>query len=199
MLATGVWSGEFFRKLGIELPIKAVRHPVAIYGRPEEFRGTRPVVFDFPRSAYYKPEGQTLLFVGSMEAELDESSPPADPDHYDQGITFEETEKFTGWTSEAYPVMAEKGRFERGYSGVYDNTPDQQPIIDELSDYGFRDLFCLVGLSGHGFKLSPEFGRIMASLVADGSFKDYDVSVFRLRRFETGELLRGRYSLSTVG
>ena len=95
--------------------------------------------------------------------------------------------------------MAEKGTFERGYSGVYDNTPDQQPIIDELSEYGYRDLFCLVGLSGHGFKLSPEFGRIMASLVAEGSFSDYDVSVFRLKRFETGELLRGKYSISTVG
>jgi glycine/D-amino acid oxidase-like deaminating enzyme len=199
VLATGAWSGPLFRKLGLALPIKAVRHPVAIYGRPEGFRGVRPVVFDFPRSAYYKPEGQGLLFVGSMEAELDESSPPADPDRYDQGITFEETEKFTGWTSEAYPVMAEKGRFERGYSGVYDNTPDQQPIIDELSEYGYRDLFCLVGLSGHGFKLSPEFGRIMASLVVEGSFRDYDVSVFRLKRFETGELLRGKYSLSTVG
>ena len=199
VLATGVWSGGLFRKLGVELPIKTVRHPVAIYGRPQEFRGVLPVVFDFPRSAYYKPEGQGLLFVGSMEAELDESSAPADPDHYDQGITFEETEKFTGWTSEVFPVMASGGTFEHGYSGVYDNTPDQQPIIDELGEYGYPGVFCLVGLSGHGFKLCPEFGRIMSSLVTEGRFQDYDVSVFRLKRFETGELLRGRYTLSTVG
>jgi sarcosine oxidase subunit beta len=199
VLATGVWSGPIFRQLGIELPIKPVRHPVAIYERPREFGGLRPVVFDFPRSAYYKPEGQGLLFVGSMEAELDASSPPADPEAYDQGISFEEAEKFTGWTTQAYPVMGEKGKYERGYSGVYDNTPDQQPIIDELSGYGYEDVFCLVGLSGHGFKLCPEFGRVMASLVTEGAFKDYDVSVFRLKRFETGELLRSRYSLSTVG
>lgn len=199
VLATGAWSGPIFEALGVKLPIKPVRHPVAIYSRPEVFRGLRPLVFDFPRSAYYKPEGRELLFVGSMEAELDESSPPADPDSYDQGITFEETEKFTGWTAEAYPVMGAEGRFERGYSGVYDNTPDQQPIIDELSGFGYPGVFCLVGLSGHGFKLSPEFGRIMASLVVDGRFEDYDVSVFRLGRFESGRLLRGRYSLSTVG
>jgi glycine/D-amino acid oxidase-like deaminating enzyme len=199
VLATGVWSGPIFRELGLTVPIKPVRHPVAIYARPEEFMGLRPVVFDFPRSAYYKPEGKGLLFVGSMEAELDASSLPADPDRYDQGISFEETEKFTTWTAQAYPIMAEKGRYERGYSGVYDNTPDQQPVIDELSQYGYNDLFCLVGLSGHGFKLCPEFGRIMASLVSEGAFSDYDVSVFRLKRFETGELLKSKYSLSTVG
>ncbi|MDG6925459.1 MAG: FAD-binding oxidoreductase [Nitrososphaerota archaeon] len=199
VLATGVWSVAMFRQLGIELPVKPVRHPVAIYERPQEFRGLRPVVFDFLRSAYYKPEGQGLLFVGSMEAELDASSPPADPDGYDQSITFEEAEKFTGWTTQAYPVMGEKGRYERGYSGVYDNTPDQQPVIDELSGYGYEGVFCLVGLSGHGFKLCPEFGRVMASLVTEGTFRDYDVSVFRLKRFETGELLKSRYSLSTVG
>jgi sarcosine oxidase, subunit beta len=199
VLATGVWSPSVFRALGIEVPIKPVRHPIAIYGRPEGFRGVRPVVWDFPRSAYYKPEGQVLMQVGSMEAELDATSPPVDPDRYDQGISFDEAEKFSRWAADVYPVMATDGKYERGYSGVYDITPDQQPIIDELSDYGYPGLFCLVGLSGHGFKLSPEFGRMMASLVVDGTFPDYDISVFRLKRFKTGDLLRSRYSLSTVG
>jgi glycine/D-amino acid oxidase-like deaminating enzyme len=95
--------------------------------------------------------------------------------------------------------MASKGVYERGYAGVYDNTPDEQPVIDELSDYGFENLFCLVGLSGHGFKLAPEFGRIMAALVNEGAFKDYDVSPFRLRRFTEGKLLKSRYEFGTIG
>lgn len=199
VLATGAWSGPIFRELGVDLPIKVVRHPVAIYDRPEEFKGVRPVVFDFPRSAYYKPEGQNLLFVGTMEQELEANSPPVDPDNYDQGISFDETEKFTSWTTAVYPTMGERGRFVRGYSGVYDNTPDQQPIIDDLSDYGYPGVRCIVGLSGHGFKLCPEYGRIMASLTTDGRFDDYDVSVFGLKRFQTGELLKSRYAISTVG
>ena len=111
-----------------------------------------------------------------MEAELDASSAAADPDDYDEGVTFEEVEKYSEWTAGLYPVMASRGRYERGYSGLYDNTPDQQPIIDELSGYGYRGVHCLVGLSGHGFKLCPEFGRLMASLVIDGR-------VHRLRCF----------------
>ncbi|MGA2664485.1 MAG: FAD-dependent oxidoreductase [Nitrososphaerales archaeon] len=199
VLATGVWSAPLLEPLGIALPIKPVRHPVAVFVRPEGFRGLRPAVFDFVRSAYYKAEGQSLLFVGSMEAELDASSAPADPDRYDEGVTFEEVEKYSLWTSQAFPIMGARGRYESGYSGLYDNTPDQQPIIDELSEHGYPGLHCLVGLSGHGFKLCPEFGRVMASLVLTGGFDDYDVSVFGLKRFETGDLLRSGYGVSTVG
>jgi glycine/D-amino acid oxidase-like deaminating enzyme len=199
VLATGVWSGSIFGAMGIPLPIKTVRHPVGVFGRPEEFQGLRPAVFDFPRSAYYKAEGQNLLFVGSMEAELDASSSAVDPDNYQEGVSFEEAEKYSDWTAKVFPIMASKGRFERGYSGVYDNTPDQQPIIDELSRYGFPGIHCLVGLSGHGFKLCPEFGRLMAALVMSRRFEDYDVSAFRLDRFEEGKLLKSKYGLSTVG
>jgi len=199
VIATGVWSGPIFKDLGIPVPIKVVRHPVTIYRRPEEFRGIRPAVFDFPQSAYYKPEGVSLLFVGSLEAELDETGPSVDPDNYDTDVTFEEVERLSTWTSQTFPIMATKGMYERGYGGAYDDTPDQQPVIDELSGYGYPGLFCLVGLSGHGFKLSPEFGRIMASLVTEGRFADYDVSVFGLRRFQEGRLMRSRYNLSTVG
>lgn len=198
VLATGVWSKPLFSELGVDLPLKVSRHPVAIFGRPASYLGTRPVVFDFPRSAYYKPEGSELFFVGTLAHELDVSGKEADPDAYDEAITYEEAADFSSSASVAFPVMGAAGTYRRGYAGLYDNTPDQHPIIDELSDRGLPGVFCVVGLSGHGFKLAPEFGRIAASLVAEGAFKEYDVSVFKLRRFEDGHLLGGRYSVSTI-
>ena len=199
VLATGVWSKPIFASLGIDIPIKAARHPVAEFKRPEEYRGKRPVVLDIARASYYKPEGGFILFVGSLELELDISSEEVDPDNYNEGISFEEVERFSTVTAGAIPVMGEKGVHMRGYAGVYDNTPDQQPIIDHLSAYGYDNLYCLVGLSGHGFKLSPEYGRIMASMVVDGRFKDYDVSIFKLSRFDEGKLLSSRYKVGTIG
>jgi glycine/D-amino acid oxidase-like deaminating enzyme len=198
VLATGVWSKPLFEKLGITLPLTISRHPVAIFGRPAEYRGTRPSVFDFPRSAYYKPEGSELLFVGSLAHELDASKNDADPDDYDQGITYEEAADFSESVAAALPTMATQGVYRRGYAGLYDNTPDQHPIIDELSDAGYPGIFCVVGLSGHGFKLAPEFGRIISSLIVEGEFSDYDVSVFRLGRFEDGHQLGGKYHVSTI-
>jgi sarcosine oxidase, subunit beta len=198
VLATGVWSKPLFAGLGVDLPLKVSRHPVAILGRPPNFLGIKPVVFDFPRSAYYKPEGNELLFVGTLAHELDALGAESDPDAYDEGISYEEAADFSKSAAVAFPVMATAGTYRRGYAGLYDNTPDQHPIIDELSERGFPGVYCVVGLSGHGFKLAPEFGRIIGSLVAEGDFKDYDVSVFKLRRFEDGRLLRGRYDVSTL-
>jgi glycine/D-amino acid oxidase-like deaminating enzyme len=199
VLATGPWSRPIFASLGIDLPVKAVRHPVAIYHRPEEYEGTHPFILDLLRSAYYKPEGRYLLIAGSLELELDTHGAEVDPDGYDRGVTTEEVTKMTGKVMDAIPLMASKGEYERGFAGVYDVTPDQQPIIDELSDYGYENLFCLVGLSGHGFKLCPEYGRIMAAMVTDGKFRDYDTSVFRLSRFKEGKLLKSSYRVGTVG
>jgi sarcosine oxidase, subunit beta len=198
VLATGVWSKPLFAGMGVDLPIKVSRHPVAIFGRPPSYQGKRPVVFDFPRSAYYKPEGNELFFVGTLAHDLDASGKDTDPDAYDEGIAYEEVADFSRSASAAFPVMATAGTYRRGYAGLYDNTPDQHPIIDELSERGFPGVYCVVGLSGHGFKLAPEFGRIIASLVTEGRFRDYDISVFKLRRFEEGRLLGGRYGVSTI-
>lgn len=198
VLATGVWSKPLFASMGVSLPLTLSRHPVAVFGRPAGLRGARPVVFDFPRSAYYKPEGNDLLFVGSLSHELDAKATDADPDDYQQGISYEEVADFSASASSAFPVMGSGGSYRRGYAGLYDNTPDLHPVIDELSPWGLPGVHCVVGLSGHGFKLAPEFGRISASIVVSGRFSDYDVSMFRLGRFDEGRLLSGRYGVSTI-
>ncbi len=106
----GVWSGPIFEALGVPLPIKAGPAPRRdLSDGPKSSRGTRPVVFDFVRSAYYKPEGQNLLFVGSMEAELDESSPAADPDNYDAGCHLRGDREVLGLDLGGLPVMADEG------------------------------------------------------------------------------------------
>ena len=52
-----------------------------------------------------------------------------------------------------------------GWVGAYDVTPDSYPILDRFGPDG---LFVAAGFSGHGFKLSPELGRLLAEYVATG-------------------------------
>ena len=197
VVATGPWSKVLFASLGINVPIRPVRHPVAIFQRPEEFSGIRTIVFDFPREAYYKPEGKHFFYTGSLAAELDRVE--INPDNYNESVSFDEVTQFSEYAATVYPIMGTSGMYLRGYTGVYDISPDQQPIIDEFSDAGFEGLYCLIGLSGHGFKLSPAFGRIMSDFVMGEKTTDYDRSIFRRSRFEDGKLLESRYSLSTIG
>ena len=196
LIASGVWSEALFKKLKIQVPVWVVRHPVAVFRRPEEYSGVRPLIFDFPREFYYKPEGKNLFFAGSLESELDKQH--QDPDNYEVDVSFDEVTKYAEGLGAVLPALAERGVYQNSYTGLYDMTPDQQMVIDEYSSDGYEGLYSCVGLSGHGFKLCPEFGRIMADLMADGRFTDYDVSVFRRERFERGRTFSSRYPLSTV-
>ena len=50
-----------------------------------------------------------------------------------------------------------------------------------------------VGFSGHGFKLSPVIGILMAEQVLDGRARTVDITPYRLERFAEGQELRVAY------
>ena len=77
----------------------------------------------------------------------------------------------------------------RGYTGVYDCSPDFQPAFGKVQ--ALDGLFVGAGFSGHGFKLSPGIGKILSDLVVDGSTDMIDVSPFRIERFAEDDLLLG--------
>lgn len=197
IVALGPWTNLLLGKMGINLPIRAIRHPVVIMHRPNEYSGRRPIIFDFLRGAYFRPEGNHLLHVGDMDTAASKSQ--VDADNYDESVSFEEITRLAEWVVAALPVMRNEGTVMKQYIGIYDATPDEQPIIEEFSAEGFEGLYCIAGLSGHGFKLCPEFGRIISSLIVTGKFNDYDISIFSNDRFKQGKLLLSKYKLGTIG
>ena len=79
-----------------------------------------------------------------------------------------------------YPP-ASGARIERAWAGLYDMTPDVHPIVGRIGP----ETFAACGFSGHGFMQSPAVGRALAEEILDGG-TDYDLSPFRLDRFEAG-------------
>ncbi|EXU74601.1 N-methyl-L-tryptophan oxidase [Erwinia mallotivora] len=67
-----------------------------------------------------------------------------------------------------------------GESCTYDNSPDEDFIIDTFSDSSDRLL--ISGLSGHGFKFATVLGEIAANF-AQGKPTEFDLSPFSLARF----------------
>ena len=78
----------------------------------------------------------------------------------------------------------------RGFAGPYDITPDWNPIIGPCP--GIDGLYLAVGWSGHGFKLSPAVGEVVAAEVS-GRTPPIDVGELRPERFAEGRLLRLAY------
>jgi len=184
--AAGIWGDRVARLTGVEVPITVCRHKINFFTRPAEAAHPHPLVYDFVNNIYTRPETGGLTLVGPLESEVEDR---ADPDHYREGVTFEETADAMERAAHRFPVM-EGGQVAKGYAGCFDVTPDWHPILDESPVKGF---YLAVGFSGHGFKLSPAVGDMVARLVVDGKTPDDDVHAFRLSRFAEGKPIRGTY------
>ena len=67
-----------------------------------------------------------------------------------------------------------------GAACTYDNTPDEDFIIDTLP--GHDNVLLITGLSGHGFKFASVLGEIAAQF-AQGIKPQFDLTPFSLSRF----------------
>jgi glycine/D-amino acid oxidase-like deaminating enzyme len=92
------------------------------------------------------------------------------------------------------PVFATAG-LAASWTGVYDVTPDWNPVLGTLP--GIAGLHVAYGFSGHGFKLSPIVGRLVAQ-GALGLATDVPLEPYTLSRFSGGRLLQGRYGAGAV-
>ncbi len=194
VLAANVWSMALAQAIGIALPIMATRHPMTVLRRPHDFggrQGLHAVGLDLTRHIYLRPDLGGVTLVGSTEDVLVAS----DPDNYAQGLTEEEIAHFRRMAGRSIPALA-RAVPRGGWAGIYDDTPDYHPILDRLAAY--EGLYCAVGFSGHGFKLSPIVGEWMAQFILTGSKPD-DLQYFAYDRFAEGKEIRPRYTSGVLG
>jgi glycine/D-amino acid oxidase-like deaminating enzyme len=185
--AAGLWGTRVGAMVGLEIPITVCRHKINIVTWPAEARRPHPMVYDFASNIYTRPELGEHILVGGLDAE--ESHDLADPDSFKEGVSLDESTDALGRVSHRFPVL-EQGRIARGYAGCFDVTPDWHPILDRVGPEGF---YTAVGFSGHGFKLSPAVGNMMAALITEGPGGHPDLATFRLSRFAEGKPIRGTY------
>jgi glycine/D-amino acid oxidase-like deaminating enzyme len=203
ILCTNVWTNKLLRDSGIgvddkSFPVWASAHPVVVLKRSADYHGVRPVILDAKPKSYYKPEGRSLLYVGWIDPEIDTKR--VDPYHPPANVPFETIATLSSALAARIPRM-KSAELHSSYVGMYDMTPDQHPIIDELSSLGLAGVYCCVGLSGHGFKLCPALGLMNAEMLLDMNLSTtrFDRSLFSLSRFARGTLISTKYtSLATV-
>jgi len=174
--AAGLWSPQVARLASVELPIVIGRHPVFSVARGPDFGPPHCVYLDLAGGSYARPESGSLSIIGSLTD--DEAEHPMDPALLGSEAGFDEAATVLSRSAQAIPALTD-ARFIRGYAGAFDITPDWMPILDESPLRGF---FIAAGMSGHGFKLAPAVGEMVAAMVA-GQSPPIDPSPFRLTRF----------------
>jgi len=174
--AAGLWSTAVARLAGVALPIIVGRHPVFVVERDASFGRPHLVYLDLAGGSYARPETGGLTLTGSLTD--DETRHPMEPDLLGGDVSLDEAADVLARTSRAIPRLAD-ARYRRGWAGAFDITPDWMPILDESPLRGF---WIATGMSGHGFKLSPAVGEMMAALIT-GAAPQVNPAPFALGRF----------------
>ena len=189
VLCTGNWSKPMGAFFGLDLPVTPARAQIVVLERPEEFTGVFPVVSDLINLAYFRADGSTGMWVGSSDnADLQDYL--TQPDGFDEGTGAKAVADARRKASLRFEGMEEgdKGGVQRSFSGLYETTPDWQPILDSFDG----KLHVAVGFSGHGFKLAPVVGEAMAAR-ALGQPDPFDISIFTQSRFAEECPIRSSY------
>jgi len=193
VVATGVWTKPFLAPYGVDVPIRVVREQIVTIA-PGIDIGAVPVFSDLVSLQYVRPEvGGDILFGNSDLSDVEE----VDPDNYLNRATDAFVDLTVDKVGSRFPGFTDAA-ISSSYAGCYDVTPDWNPVISRTDVQG---LVVAAGFSGHGFKIAPAVGRLVADLVVDGHSSDARIphSDFRLNRFDAGDLLKSPYPYVGAG
>jgi sarcosine oxidase subunit beta len=112
-------------------------------------------------------------------------SDPEEPPSFHLHVDRDFMEKVVEAAVHRVPILENAGIL-RGWAGLYEMTPDDNPIIGQMPS--LRGFYCAAGFSGHGFQHGPAVGRILSDLILDGR-TSFDLTPFSFDRF--GEKRQG--------
>lgn len=172
----GAYAQFIAKMAGIDLPNWGERHEIMI--TEPVAPGVCPCMLMSFSGNYYiqqRPHGSIICGM----------SPEGHPEDYEMKTTWQFIEAMSAILARLLPRT--RGiRIARHWSGMYDMTPDAQPIIGETD---VKNFYHSTGYSGHGFMLAPVAGKILAQHLT-GQRPDIDFSMLDYRRFARGEHIR---------
>ena len=198
VVATGAWARDLLDPLGVHVPVERRRLDMAMLEQEPGSRALHTFITDGNSNLVIRPDmGRRVLAVAypPRMPEVDDplGDAPAD-DHADHSVRIRRA------VAERLPAMA-IAKTVSTTSGAYDITPDYHPILGWASEIAdVNGLYLAVGFSGHGLKLSPAVGEIVASHVLGveqlGTAPPLDARALRPSRFADGDLMHLTYGPS---
>jgi glycine/D-amino acid oxidase-like deaminating enzyme len=190
--AQNIWSQELAAWTSVDLPLKLSRHAVVTLACETPYDRTLPVVKDLASRGkiYFRSYGATQVLVG----EGNDGETIAEPSTEQVDVPLDHVAEIGAQLAHRVPAFADAG-LVRSWTGVYDVTPDWNPVLGALP--GIDGLLVACGFSGHGFKLSPIVGRLLAQ-AALGQPTDFSLAPYSIARFAGGRRLDGRYGTGAV-
>jgi sarcosine oxidase, subunit beta len=164
--ASGPWCNDLLQELGLNRwPLVPTRIQIVHVDCPPEYRGQVPICADLTSGIYFREQiGSRQILIGSI-LECDEQESIQDPEHFDKTIDDMFAASKLHALAHRFPGLSIGG--VQGYSGLYTiNTSDVHPVVGATALSGF---YVANGCSGHGFKLAPAIGALIARSITGQS------------------------------
>ncbi len=190
--AIGPWTRTLTDGLGLEIPLEVSRHTVLTFRGPAPYAPDLPIVKDLTTAnkMYCRPASGGVVLVGTG----DHGDPVEHPDAMDENVADDFVLHQGGQLAQRMPSFAE-ARLTASWIGPYDITPDWNPVLGPAP--GLDGLTLAFGFSGHGFKLAPAVGLVLAQQVL-GQEPEIDIAPYALSRFAEDRLLIGAYGVGSI-
>lgn len=182
--AAGPWCMPLYSALGLDIgwDIKPVRIQVLYLDVPREITQGLPVTADLVGGIYFRRQNQGQQLIVSSVLEQDEREIVDRPADLVRHVDDDFTQTKLHVLHHRLPGLPYRGAV-KGYCGLYStNRVDVHPVLGETAVQG---LWAANGFSGHGFKLAPMIGALVArDITGTGMHDDSDVplSTFGLHR-----------------
>ncbi|HEY5927603.1 MAG TPA: FAD-binding oxidoreductase [Kofleriaceae bacterium] len=177
ILAAGPHTLRLHAEPSIKLPVTIERGQVGYLTRPKGLPEREIGFYDEVTGLYTHPAGDVNL-VGCDRSHPFTEVP--DPDDYKRDIDGKWLARAGLALGYRFPALRES-ILQRGVVGLYDFTPDGQPIVD--GPIGIEGYYVATGFSGVGFKSALATGLGMAELVRTGRATTVDIDHLKLARF----------------
>ena len=175
VLATGAWSAELGRMIGLELPVEPMCRESHYFTTKAEIE---PLPFIKAETHLaFGPEGQG--YAGGLPDWDQLPGFHLEP----QPRRFEEVV----WPQLAHRLPAlETLKLQRTWVGHYARNSFDLNVILGPWEGGADNVYMACGYSGHGIMHAPASGRAIAELILEGAYRSLDLGAFGYRRIANG-------------
>ena len=173
--AAGGYSEVIGKMVGVDLPVYSQRHQILITEPVDPL--FKPMLMSFSRNFYCQqtPHGSIIMGFGD----------PNEPKGDNIGTSWQFAREMAQKMTTVVPLLKEVSMV-RQWAGLYNVSPDAQPILGEHPQVG--GFYMAIGFSGHGFMLAPVASKLIAELILEGK-TSLPIDKLDIGRFERGELI----------
>lgn len=189
--AAGPWAAWLNEQAGVELPLSLMSLQHGVLLPVEPYEPSTPTLIDntVPDHLFFvKPESGASILLG-----MDREDPgkQLQPDSYAFDPPFSVLSGLAKTVCARAPSLR-RSRLQSVFGALDSVTPDWNPMLGYAP--GLDNFLCGIGFSGHGLKLAPCIGEILADL-SRGNRPRWDISPLDIGRFDSGQALDAFHSV----